>query len=83
MDISSDRNESEKEPLFLDAVRKAHIFNVLRMCNGSRAHAAEILGMSEEELQRHIRTLGIVCVNGNTKKRRNRNRLPKGADADE
>ncbi len=79
----SDENQRKKQFSSLAAVRKAHTFNVLEMCDGCRAKAAEILGMSEKELRRQIKTLDIACVNGKAKKGANRNRLSKGGRTDE
>lgn len=83
MEKDPDRNDPDKQPPSLAAVRKAHVFGVLQMCGGNRRRAAEILGVSERELRRQMKTLGIACVNGAKKKEEKPNRIPKGGQADE
>lgn len=79
----SDEKLDKEQLASLAAIRKAHIFNVLQMCGGSRAQAAKILGLSERELRRQMKTLGIACVNGDKKKGAKRDRLQQGEHTNE
>lgn len=44
--------DDEWQPLYLDEVRKVHIQKILRMCNGNRVRASQILGIGRTSLCR-------------------------------
>jgi DNA-binding NtrC family response regulator len=50
--------EDDWQPLSLDEVRKVHIQKVLKMCNGNRLRAAQILGIGRTSLYRYLKRYG-------------------------
>jgi hypothetical protein len=50
--------DDEWQPLSLDEIRKVHIQKILRMCNGNRVRAAQILGIGRTSLYRYLKRDG-------------------------
>ena len=52
------------KPLSLDEIRKQHIQRVLRMCQGNRLRAAQILGIGRTSLYRYLKRDGYETTKG-------------------
>jgi DNA-binding NtrC family response regulator len=48
-----------KEPLTMDEIEKRHINNILKLCNGNKTKAAEMLGIGLTTLYRKLQSYGI------------------------
>jgi two-component system response regulator HydG len=59
---ASEADFSDPGALRLDAVCFQHVETVLRMCNGNRVRAAQVLGISRTSLYRYLRSSQDNCL---------------------
>ncbi len=51
--------DADWRPLALDEIRKQHLQKVLKMCNGNRSRAAQILGIGRTSMYRYMKRDGF------------------------